>query len=71
MTTLQKLVHHYDNILHTIGLKLKDVGKNAKFILKHVYSYFEAVNPKNYKVKINNFVRMSKHRRGSFEKSES
>lgn len=61
---LPKLVNNYNTTRHrTIGMKPADVtSKNAKLLLRTVYSHTKTVDPKGQKFRTGDSVRVSKHR---------
>lgn len=61
---LEKIVQKYNNTVHrTTGYKPNSVdNKNAEEILSNSYSHLKTVDPKKPKLKVNDFVRISKHR---------
>lgn len=61
---LEKIVQNYNNTVHrTTGYKPNSVdSKNAQEILSNSYSHLKTVDPKKPKLKVNDFVRISKHR---------
>lgn len=66
---LQDIVDKYNNTTHrTIGMKPKDVRKkHEQILLEGAYSHFKIIDPKKPKFKVNDYVRISKHR-GAFSK---
>ncbi|XP_066146789.1 uncharacterized protein [Euwallacea fornicatus] len=60
----EKIVQKYNNTIHrTTGYKPNSVNnKNAEEILSNSYTHLKTVDPKRSKLKLNDFVRISKHR---------
>lgn len=61
---LPKLIQDYNNREHrTIGMKPSEVNsRNASILLKTVYNYIKTVDPIRKRVKVGDYVRISKHR---------